>query len=127
MTNNTIADNFWDDQEPPKKEYFWQHFEDQQVFCGFDVVNDNKRPMGMDRMMGISADASIERLGTYQQAKALGYPYVGISLFKPVMIGDLYLVCIDLDAYGINQQCVRQRLHGGTERGREEQVLSLER
>lgn len=73
-----------------------------QIFCGFDVKPKgdgkvDKLPKGMDGMTGIKENASLEKLGNYQQAKALGYPYIGISFTRPVTVIGKQLVCVDLD------------------------------
>lgn len=56
-----------------------------------------KHPYGLDGAKGISVDTPRDRVGTYEQAKALGHPYVVISFTEPIQVGDKYLVCIDFD------------------------------
>jgi len=74
---------------------FWMQFGDKPIFCGF---TDQKRPVGIDGVMGIAEAATSGKLGTYDQAKALSHPYVGLSLLKPFEVQpDLFLICIDLD------------------------------
>ena len=67
---------------------------DYQIWCGFDEF---KHPYGLDGVKGIGVDTPRDRLGTYEQAKALGYPYVGISLTEPIKINNKLLLCIDFD------------------------------
>lgn len=64
------------------------------IWCGF---NDLKHPYSLDGIKGIGVDTPRDRLGTYDEAKALGHPYVGISFTAPIKINDKYLVCIDFD------------------------------
>jgi len=74
---------------------FWNQFRDKPIFCGF---TDQKRPVGIDGVMGIAESATSGKLGTYDQAFALKHPYVGLSLLHPYEVeADLFLVCIDLD------------------------------
>jgi len=81
--------------ETDSKNPFWFEFKEFPIFCGF---TDQKRPVGIDGIMGIAEAATTGRLGTYDQAKAIQHPYVGLSLLHPLMLEpDLYLVCIDLD------------------------------
>jgi hypothetical protein len=56
-----------------------------------------KHPYGLDGTKGISVNTPRDRLGTYEQAKALGHPYVIISFTQPIQVEDKYLVCIDFD------------------------------
>lgn len=67
---------------------------DRPIWCGFDEL---KQPFGLDKVIGIKSDAPRKRLGTYEQAKALNMPYVGISFTQPIYIDEKLLVCIDLD------------------------------
>ena len=76
---------------------FWDTFKDRNVFCGFKVIGEQKVPTGIDGQAGLGADASIERFGTYKQVKDLNFPFVGISLMNPIMVGDKYLLCLDFD------------------------------
>lgn len=64
------------------------------IWCGFDQL---KHPFGLDGVKGIGVNTPRDRLGSYEQAKALGYPYRGISFTNPIIISDQMLVCIDLD------------------------------
>lgn len=64
------------------------------IWCGF---NDLKHPYSLDGIKGIGVDTPRDRLGTYEEAKSLGHPYVGISFTAPIKINDKYLVCIDFD------------------------------
>lgn len=64
------------------------------IWCGFD---DLKIPYGLDGDKGIGVDTPRNRLGTYEEAKALGYPYVGISFTAPIRVDDKLLLCIDSD------------------------------
>jgi RecA-family ATPase len=83
---------------------FWQQISHHQIFCGFDIkprAKDpskmDKHPKAMDGLTGIKENASIDKLGTYEQAKALGFPFVGLSFTRPISIIGKQLVCIDLD------------------------------
>jgi RecA-family ATPase len=83
---------------------FWQQISHHPIFCAFDVkprAGDpskvDKHPKAMDGMTGIKENASIDKLGTYEQAKALGFPFVGLSFTRPFTIIGKYLVCIDID------------------------------
>ena len=81
--------------ETDSKFPFWWQLKEFPIFCGF---TDMKRPVGIDGVMGIAEAATTGRLGTYDQAKAIKHPYVGLSLLHPFEIKpDQYLVCIDLD------------------------------
>jgi len=68
--------------------------QNQNCWCGFD---DSKHPYCLNNIKGIGVDVTADRLGPYKQAKALGYPYVGISFTKPIEVQDKYLVCLDFD------------------------------
>ena len=84
---------------------FWQIISHHQIFCGFDIKPNakdpskmDKLPKAMDRMTGVKENASIDKLGTYQQAKDLGYPFVGISFTRPILLmAGKHLVCVDID------------------------------
>ena len=65
-----------------------------EFWCGF---SEDKHPFGLDRIKGISVNTPRDRIGRYEQAKALGYPYCGISFTDLIKIGNQILVCIDLD------------------------------
>lgn len=67
---------------------------DYPVWCGFDEL---KHPFGLDNKKGISVDTPRDRLGTYEQAKSLGYPYVGLSFTNTIKVGDQILICLDFD------------------------------
>jgi len=62
---------------------FWYELKDLPIFCGF---TDQKRPVGIDGIMGIAEAATTGRLGTYDQAKAIQHPYVGLSLLHPLKL-----------------------------------------
>lgn len=70
------------------------HLLNHDIWCGF---SDDKHPFGLDGVMGIGVDTPRDRLGSYDAAKSLGHPYVGISFTAPIKINDKYLVCIDFD------------------------------
>ena len=76
---------------------FWDTFKDRSVFCGFKIIGEQKVPTGIDGQAGLGADASIERFGTYKQVKDLNFPFIGLSLMNPIMVGDKYLLCLDFD------------------------------
>lgn len=81
---------------------FWQLLTEHKIFCGFDVKPNangrvDKLPKGMDKVTGIKENASLDKLGNYEQAKALGYPFIGISFTHPVTVIGKQLVCVDLD------------------------------
>ena len=86
------------DSEKP----FWWPYKDIPIFCGF---TDQKRPIGIDGVMGIAESATSGKLGTHDQAQALNHPYVGLSLLHPMEINGLYLVCIDLDWKNAKDYC----------------------
>ena len=64
------------------------------IWCGFDEL---KHPYGLDGVKGISVNTPRDRLGIYEQAKSLGYPYVGISFTEPIKVEGKFLICIDFD------------------------------
>jgi hypothetical protein len=64
------------------------------IWCGF---SDDKHPYSLDGIRGIGVDTPRDRLGTYEQAKSLGYPYVGISFTAPIKVDGKYLICLDFD------------------------------
>ena len=76
---------------------FWEEIRDQQVFCGFKIIGEQKMPVGVDGQTGLGADASIERFGTYEQIKAMNLPFMGVSLMNPIEVDNKYLVCLDFD------------------------------
>jgi hypothetical protein len=76
---------------------FWDILKDRSVFCGFKIIGEQKVPTGIDGQAGLGADASIERFGTYRQVKDLNFPFIGLSLMNPIMVGDKYLLCLDFD------------------------------
>lgn len=84
---------------------FYKELLDTPIFMGFDIkpakdgnrFNDAKQPVGVDKVKGVAAADLASRLGTYEEAKALNLPYVGISLMQPIVIDQHHLVCIDAD------------------------------
>lgn len=76
---------------------FWHEIKQLPIFCRFNVAGDTKYPIDMKGNRGIGANASISATGTADEALKLDYPYLGISLMKPVMVGELFLVCLDFD------------------------------
>lgn len=89
--NNIITTN--DDTQNP----FWHQIRNKKIFCRFNVAGDTKYPIDMQGNRGIGANASISATGTADEAMALDYPFLGISLMKPIMIGEQFLVCLDFD------------------------------
>lgn len=76
---------------------FWENLKDNPIFCAFDVQGGIKSPYGIDGKKGISHEAALEKRGTYETVKQLGYKFTGVSLVSPIEINGQFLVCIDLD------------------------------
>ena len=76
---------------------FWHQIKDLRVFCRFNVIGESKFPIDLQGNRGIGANASLSALGVYDQIKDLDYDFLGISLMRPIMVGEMFLVCLDFD------------------------------
>ena len=76
---------------------FWHEIKDLRVFCRFNVIGETKFPIDIQGNKGIGANASLQALGTYDQIKGMEFNFLGISLMRPIMVGELFLVCLDFD------------------------------
>jgi Virulence-associated protein E/Primase C terminal 2 (PriCT-2) len=80
---------------------FFGEIEQQKVFCCFEILTKPdgkkaKQPYDISGKRGIGRN-SIPMLGTYEEVRKARPPYIGISMIKPVHVGALTLVCLDLD------------------------------
>lgn len=76
---------------------FWHQIKDLQVFCRFNVIGETKFPIDLQGNRGIGANASLSALGTYEDIEPLERAFLGISLMRPIMVGEMFLVCLDFD------------------------------
>ena len=76
---------------------FWHQIKELRVFCRFNVIGETKFPIDLQGNKGIGANASLQALGTFEQIKDLDHDFLGISLMRPIMVGEMFLVCLDFD------------------------------